>query len=142
MRKTKSILTIIILLCAAPSLAPLGFQHTSVNSTSISLTWEPPPADGTSGTITQYKLTFSCRPYYHYQCRRTSYYASDTLYEKSQLNSGLEYTITVAACSVIGCGSRTSTLIVILPREGISCMHAISCQDGTACMYGPLIPIF
>ena len=96
---------------AAPLFAPHGFQYTLINSTSVQLTWEPPPVDERSGTITYYCLTFSCR-----SCNRMTNSTSETRYEKSQLHPGLEYNISVVACtSRTGCGSTESTLTVILP---------------------------
>jgi hypothetical protein len=81
--------------------------------------WQLPPKDGGSGTIVEYLLVFStCR---YSSCNRRIR-ASGNRYEASQLTSGVEYTISITACTTIGCGYKASILKVTLPEEGNNIM--------------------
>ncbi len=112
-----------------------------MSSTSISLTWEPPPVDDRIGTITRYRIQYRCQSYYYSTCSRTqTNYRSaqqSLTYVVNNLQSGKEYTFNIAACVGSTCGHTTSRLTVNVPPRGtyallIRCYSSLMdyCHDG------------
>ena len=102
---------------AAPQFAPYDFSYTFMSSTSILLTWTPPPMDDRSGSITHYEIEYSCQSCQR-EYRSAQHVQSLTV---SSLQSGEEYTFYIAACVHSSCGSglARSRKTVNVPPTGV-----------------------
>ena len=121
---------------STPSFAPCGFRYTSVSSTSVSLAWEPPQADGSSGAIAYYWLIFNCTPHYSLCNREERVHA--IRYNAFNLLRNHEYSISIKACTNKGCGCRNSSITVVLPVTGIYELPIRDCY----CIYSVSVVLF
>ncbi len=122
---------------AAPQFAPYDFNFAFMSSTSISLTWEPPPVDDRIGTITQYRIQYRCQSYYTCSQTRINYRSAQQslTYAVNNLQSGEEYTFNIAACVGSQCGHTTSGLTVNVPPIGTYCRSLIIMMVAIARVY-------
>ena len=105
----------LFLCCAVPAASPHLIQSTTVNPTTVLMTWQPPPPEHQNGIITAYVVHVSLED-------------NDTIvqhYTTSSLNVTLvglhpfsTYMVLVAAETDVGRGPFSSGLRVYTPEDG------------------------
>ena len=117
---------------AVPSSAPVRFQGSAVNSTTIQLQWEPPPSADQNGVIRSYIINISVAE--TGSCfQRTS---ETTALYISNLHPFYTYTLTVAAVT-IGPGPYGLMLTVQMPEDGMDSSNS----HFTFCISNYYIPL-
>ena len=110
-----------ILQCAVPGLVT-ALSATPVNSTALTLRWQPPPPEDRNGVITQYvvNITGLSVPGQEPSVLQTT----ETSIVVGQLHPSYTYAFKVAAVTSVGQGPYT-TLSSQLPEDG---MHTWECS--------------
>ena len=91
--------------CTAPTAPPAELSVSTYDSTSISLTWQPPPSSDRNGEITQYRLQITEQETQRSYEERTPH-SGHTL---TSLHPYYNYVISVAA-ETVGIGPYSSNL--------------------------------
>lgn len=96
-----------------PTGSPVTFFAMASSSTSILLTWDPPPIHERNGIITSYTIT-------HVVAGNSSTLTTaDQMLLVTNLRPFTPYTFEIAASTSIGLGPRTSPLTENTPEAGI-----------------------
>ena len=106
------------------SLAPLNFNYNSLTTTSLTLTWDPPPHDARNVSISRYMITYTCIWSRQAYCSNRETMTVLSLssvreYPLRGLQSGRRYSMTVTACSNLWSCGMTSELHVITLASGM-----------------------
>ncbi len=115
--------------CAVPLAPPANMAVLSIEATSITLTWEPPPVDTLNGPLIGYTFKYRCYPRVtcptqscpellhrvpvleHTSVRKISYKFED-------LMPFMNYTFEVAAETLTGCGPFSFTVTMETKQTG------------------------
>ena len=101
---------------AAPTAPPAELTVSAYGSTSISLTWQPPPLSDRNGDITQYRLKITEQETQRHYKETTA----NTAHTLTSLHPYYNYVISVAA-ETVGIGPYSSNLTQQTQESG-SCL--------------------
>ena len=101
---------------SAPTGPPLNVDATPVNSTSVTMSWNPPAAENQNGVITGYVINLTTVGSEGISQNSSS---SDNITIGS-LHPFTTYTFTVAAQTSVGTGPYTTSSTVMTPEDGMS----------------------
>ena len=100
------------------SLVPSGslvmINIEAINSSSLRLTWEEPPAEEQNGVITSYSISVTILE----TEERLSFMVVGTRYELHNLHTFYTYSVTIAAATVNGTGPYSAVFSIQLPPDG------------------------
>lgn len=99
---------------SAPSSHPTDIQAIPVNSTTLTLTWNPPPHHTQNGNIIQYLINISAS-----ETRQRFHYMTDgvTTITLQSLHPHYLYSFTVAAATSVGVGPYASAGSIRMPQD-------------------------
>ena len=93
----------------APSSPPENVMVTTLDRASLNVTWQPPLEIGQNGPITSYFITYERVG----ELTVTSVIVTDTEYVISELIPFVTYSVQVAARTINGTGSLSSTVMQV-----------------------------
>jgi len=97
----------------APTAPPGNFSVSAINSTTITLSWNPPPFDQINGLLRHYVISFT----QHETASESRVLSTYTQVTLQSLHPYYTYTCRVAAVTT-GIGPFTGNLTVKLPEDG------------------------
>ena len=104
---------------SAPTGPPLDVDATPVNSTSVTISWNPPAAENQNGVITGYMINLT-----RVGSEGISQYSSSSdNITVGSLHPFTTYAYTVAAQTSVGTGPHTTSSTVMTPEDGIIKYH-------------------
>ena len=104
---------------SAPTGPPLDVDATPVNSTSVTISWNPPAAENQNGVITGYVINLT-----RVGSDDVSQYSSSSgNITIGSLHPFTTYAYTVAAQTSVGTGPHTTSSTVMTPEDGIIIYH-------------------
>ena len=101
---------------SAPTGPPLDVDATPVNSTSVTIFWNPPAPENQNGVITGYVINLKIVG----SEEVTQYSSSSENITIGSLHPFTTYSFTVAAQTSVGTGPYTTNSTVITPEDGIA----------------------
>jgi len=106
-------------LAVAPSAAPQAILGEAVDSTSIRVSWQPPPADHQNGVITGYRVLYAeANDEDVDQSKSASIPATDTWYIVRGLSKWTRYSVWLLAYTAAGEGPRSDVIVVQTAEDG------------------------
>ena len=104
---------------SVPTGPPHGVDATPVNSTSVTISWNPPAAENQNGVITGYMINLT-----RVGSEGISQYSSSSdNITVGSLHPFTTYAYTVAAQTSVGTGPHTTSSTVMTPEDGIIKYH-------------------
>ena len=97
-----------------PSGSPVMIDIEAINSSSLRLTWEEPPAEEQNGVITSYSISVTILE----TEERLSFTVAGTRFELHNLHPFYMYSVTIAAATVNGTGPYSAVFSIQLPPDG------------------------
>ena len=104
---------------SAPTGPPLDVDATPVNSTSVTISWNPPALENQNGVITGYVINLKIVG----SEGVTQYSSSSDNITIGSLHPFTTYAYTVAAQTSVGTGPHTTSSTVMTPEDGIIIYH-------------------
>ena len=104
---------------SAPTGPPLDVDATPVNSTSVTISWNPPAPENQNGVITGFMINLT-----RIGSEGISRYSSSSdNITVGSLHPFTTYAYTVAAQTSVGTGPHTTSSTVMTPEDGIIIYH-------------------
>lgn len=100
--------------CLAPSGSPVMIDIEAINSSSLRLTWEEPPAEQQNGVIISHSISVTVLE----TEERLSFTVAGTRFELHNLHPFYTYSATIAAATVNGTGPYSAVFSIQLPPDG------------------------
>lgn len=96
-----------------PTGFPVNFLAVAINSTSILLTWDPPPVHESNGIITSYTITQVVAG------STSTLTTTELMLRVTNLRPFTSYTFDIAASTTVGLGPRTAPVTENTPEAGM-----------------------
>ena len=102
-----------------PSGSPVMIDIEAINSSSLRLSWDEPPAEEQNGIIVSYSINVTVLE----SEEQLSFITEGTRFELYNLHPFYTYSVTMAAATVNGTGPYSTVFTVQLPPDGELQLH-------------------